>query len=180
MISNDNPWTKRPRFEPDDLDLEILALLSEDGDVGYTKLAKRIGVDKRTVAKHAEAMRRQGVLKIGAEIDWAMLGVGAYAFVGTQTELGEAKTRLYEFIRREPRVVEAYSTVGSDEYFFVVLEEDLQGLREDVLRDLEPLTANLTTAIVSTRIKQKSYASFIEFMRNRRKGSKTPTRRRAP
>jgi Lrp/AsnC family transcriptional regulator, regulator for asnA, asnC and gidA len=177
MMYNDIPWTRMPQFEPNDLDLEILTLLSQDGSIGYTELAKKVGVDKRTVAKHTEAMKKKGVLKIGAEIDWAMLGIGAYAFVGTQTELGEAKTKLYEFIRREPRVIEAYSTLGSDEYFFVVLEEDLQGLREDVLRSLEPLTADLTTAIVSTRIKQKDYASFIEFIRSRRKSSKNATRR---
>jgi hypothetical protein len=51
----------------------------------------------------------------------------------------------------------------------MVLEEDVQGLREDVLRALEPLTADLSTAIVSTRIKQRSEAAFIEFIRNRRK-----------
>jgi DNA-binding Lrp family transcriptional regulator len=179
MISKDSPWTKRPRFEPDDLDLEILTLLSEDGSTGYTELAKKIGVDKRTVAKHTETMKRAGVLKIASEIDWSTLGVGAHAFVGTQTEVGEAKERLYEFIRREPRIVEAYSTVGSDEYFFVVLEEDLQGLREDVLRALEPLTADLTTAIVSTRIKERNYGGFIEFIRNRRKASKVVMRRTA-
>ena len=172
MISNDTTWTRRPQFEPDDLDLEILRLLSEDGSVGYTKLAKKIGVDKRTVAKHAEAMMKRGVLKIAAEIDWSTLGIGAHAFVGTQTEVGEAKERLYEFIKQEPRVVEAYSTVGSDEYFFVVLEEDLQGLREDVLRSLEPLTADLNTAIVSTRIKERNYGGFIEFVRKRRNASK--------
>jgi DNA-binding Lrp family transcriptional regulator len=178
MMTADIHWTKRPQFEPDDLDLEILTLLSEDGSTGYTELAKKIGVDKRTVAKHAEAMKKKGVLRIAADIDWFMLGVRAHAFVGTQTEVGEAKERLYDFIRREPRVVEAYSTVGSNEYFFVVLEEDLQGLREDVLRSLEPLTANLATAIVSTRIKQRSHGGFLEFIRERRKVSKVPTRRR--
>jgi DNA-binding Lrp family transcriptional regulator len=177
MTLNNIPWTKAPHFEADDLDLKILELLSKDGSVGYTELAKATGVDKRTVAKHAEAMKKNGVLRIGAEIDWAMLGMGAYAFVGAQTELGEAKTKLYDFIRGEPRVVSAYSTVGSSEYFFVVLEEDLQGLREDVLRALEPMTAGLTTAIVSTRFKERSDAAFIAFIRNRRKGPAAATQR---
>ena len=177
MVSSDKRWTKTPKFEPDEIDLEILSLLAEDGGVGYTELAKKIGVDKRTVAKHADTMKKKGVLKIAAEIDWAMLGIGAHAFVGTQTEVGEAKDRLYEFIRHEPRVVEAYSTVGSDEYFFVVLEEDLQGLREDVLRSLEPLTADLNTAIVSTRIKERNYGGFIEFIRSRRRAAKATTKK---
>jgi len=170
------PWTRRPQFEPDNLDLEILRLLSEDGSVGYTELAKKIGVDKRTVAKHAEAMMKKGILKVAAEINWAALGIEAHAFVGTRTQVGEAKDRLYEFIRKEPRVVEAYSTVGSDEYFFIVLEENLQGLREDVLRSLEPLTADLTTAIVSTQIKERNYSGFIEFVKNRRAAQKAAAR----
>ncbi|MGH9920602.1 MAG: Lrp/AsnC family transcriptional regulator, partial [Nitrososphaerales archaeon] len=81
MITNDKPWTKTPRFEPDEIDLEILMLLAEDGGIGYTELAKKIGVDKRTVAKHAETMKKRGVLKLAAEVDWAMLGIGAHAFV---------------------------------------------------------------------------------------------------
>ena len=176
MIPRDRTRTKKPHFEPSEIDLKILKLFSEDGSYGYTEVAKKIGVDKRTAAKHTEEMKSKGVLKIAAEIDWAMLGIEAHAFVGTQTELGEAASRLYEFIRREPRVIEAYTTIGSDEYFFVVLEEDLQGLREDVLRSLEPLTTDLTTAVVSTRIKEKDLASFIEFIRKRRYETKAEAR----
>jgi len=152
----------------DDLDLKILEMLVSDGDIPHKELADRIGVDVRTVAKHVQEMKKKGVLRITAEVNWPALGVGAYAFVGTQTGLGkQAAEELYQYIRNEPRVIEAYSTLGSDEYFFTVLDVNMQMLREEVLRELEPLTADLSTAIVSTRIKARSYAKFLAFLRER-------------
>jgi DNA-binding Lrp family transcriptional regulator len=168
--------TRRGRqdaFLPDALDLEILESLVEDGSMQYKEIASKTGVDKRTVAKRVEAMKERGALKITADIDWAQIGAGAYAFVGTQTGLGEKDAAsLYAYIREEPRVIEAYSTVGSDEYFLVVVDEDLQSLREDVLRKLEPLTADLPTAIVSTRIKSRNHAKFLRFLIDRKKAQK--------
>lgn len=164
-------------FETDALDLRILELLAGEGGLTYRQLSSKLGVDKRTVAKHFEAMRKEGVVKITAEIDWPRIGVNAFAFVGTMTALGEEDVaKLYEYIRSEARVIEAYSTLGSDEYFLVVLDKDLQTLREEVLRRLEPLTADLSTAIVSRRIKQKDYAAFLSFLRQKGGPAKGSTR----
>jgi DNA-binding Lrp family transcriptional regulator len=155
MISNDRINRRgRASFTADALDLRVMELLAEDGSLSYKQLAEKLKVDKRTVSKHLEALKRNGAVRITAEIDWSLIGVNAFAFVGT--------------IRNEPRVIEAYSTLGSDEYFLVVLDRDLQTLREEVLRKLEPLTADLSTAIVSTRIKAKDYAAFLSFLRKRR------------
>jgi DNA-binding Lrp family transcriptional regulator len=154
----------------------MMELLAEDGSLAHKQLAERLDVDKRTVAKHLEELKKRGALKITAEIDWSLIGVDAFAFVGTMTALGdEDVAKLYEYIRSEPRVIEAYSTLGSDEYFLVVLDKDLQTLREEVLRKLEPLTADLSTAIVSRRIKAKNYAAFLSFLRQRNEGQSTHT-----
>jgi DNA-binding Lrp family transcriptional regulator len=168
---------ERPRggegFPPDELDLQIMKLLAEDGGLSYKEMAERLEVDKRTVAKHAEELKRVGALKVTAQIDWSVLGVKALAFVGTMTALGEDDVaKLYEYIRREPRVIEAYSTLGSQEYFLTVLDTDIQTLREEVLRRLEPLTADLSTAIVSTRIKSKNEAAFLSLLLQRRREQK--------
>ncbi|MGA2665906.1 MAG: Lrp/AsnC family transcriptional regulator [Nitrososphaerales archaeon] len=171
MTSNGKTRRDVPRIRAGALDLRMMELLADDGSLTYKQLADRLGVDKRTVAKHFEALKRSGTLRITAEIDWPSIGVNAFAFVGTMTGLGEEDVaRLYEFIRDEPRVIEAYSTLGSDEYFLVVLDADIQTLREEVLRKLEPLTADLSTAIVSSRIKPKDHAAFLSFLRRRRGG----------
>lgn len=156
-------------FRPDDLDLKIMEALAENGGLTNKELAAKLHVDKRTVTSHLEEMKRLGVLKITAEVNWPLVGVGAFAFVGTMTALGDRDVaKFYDYIRREPRVIEAYSTLGSDEYFFTVLDTDLQTLREEVLRKLEPLTADLSTAIVSTRIKPRNYAAFLSFLAERK------------
>lgn len=145
-----------------------MKLLAADGSLGYKEIAKSLRVDKRTVASHHERLRAAGVLRMTAEIEWSLIGVNALAFVGTMTALGdEDVARLYEYIKNEPRVIEAYSTLGSDEYFLTVLDSDLQTLREEVLRKLEPLTADLSTAIVSRRIKAKDNAAFLSFLISR-------------
>jgi DNA-binding Lrp family transcriptional regulator len=161
-------------FRADELDLRMMELLAEDGGLNYRQLADRLHVDKRTVAKHIDTLKKNGALKITAEIDWSLIGVNAFAFVGTMTALGdEDVAKLYEYIRNEPRVIEAYSTLGSDEYFLVVLDTDLQTLREEVLRKLEPLTADLSTAIVSKRIKKRNNAAFLAFVQERRRGGRS-------
>ena len=169
MISNDRRRSDLGRaFRLGKLDLAIMELLTNDGGLTYKELSDELGVDKRTVAKHVEELKKRGILRITAEIDWPRIGVNALAFVGTMTALGdEDVAKLYEFIRSEPRVIEAYSTLGSDEYFLVVLDTDLQTMREEVLRKLEPLTADLSTAIVSSRIKTKNHANFLSFLRRR-------------
>ena len=169
LVKDTHRHTDDEAFVPSELDLQILKVLAEDGSLGYKEVAERLEVDKRTVAKHAEELKRVGALRISAQIDWSTLGVNALAFVGTMTALGEEDVaKLYEYIRREPRVIEAYSTLGSQEYFLTVLDADIQTLREEVLRRLEPLTADLSTAIVSTKIKRKDEAAFLSLLLQRK------------
>jgi DNA-binding Lrp family transcriptional regulator len=172
VTSNSRLGREAGPFKPDSLDMKIMILLAEDGNLGYKELAEKTEVDKRTVAKHVENLKKRGVLKITADINWQAIGVGALAFVGTMTALGDADVaRLYEYIRQEPRVIEAYSTIGSDEYFLTVVDVDIQTLREEVLRMLEPLTADLSTAIVSTRIKERSHAAFLAYLSKKRESN---------
>lgn len=174
MVSNSIRTGAEAAFRPDPLDLKIMELLAGDGSLEYKELARMLRVDKRTVAKHVENLKKRGVMKITAEIDWHAMGVEAFAFVGTMTALGDAEVaRLYEYIHEEPRIIDAYSTVGSDEYFLTVLDVDIQTLREEVLRKLEPLTADLSTAIVSTRIKAKDYAGFLTYLNRMRSPDRT-------
>jgi DNA-binding Lrp family transcriptional regulator len=89
-------------------------------------------------------------------------------YVGSETGLGEKDvSKLYEFIRKEPRVVEAYATIGDEEYFFQVVEENIQRLREEVLRPLEPLTADLSSSIISSKIKTRNDVELLRFIRKR-------------
>jgi DNA-binding Lrp family transcriptional regulator len=159
---------ERGEFSPDDLDFHILQDLSHNPELTYKELATSLKVDQRTVAKRILVMREKGILIPTIEINWAKLNVEASAYVGCTTALGEKEvTKLYEFIRNNPRIVEAFKTIGVHQYFFRILDTDILTMRDSVLRDLEPLTADLTTSLISSTIKEKDYSHFFQFLRER-------------
>jgi DNA-binding Lrp family transcriptional regulator len=156
-------------FVPDELDLLILEHLARDAEMQFKNIAKSLKVDQRTVAKRMSSMKERGVIKNKIEIDWSRLGFGISAYVGSETGLGQDDvTKLYEFIRKEPRVIAAYETIGDEEYFLQVVEENIQSLRTEVLRPLEPLTADLTSSIISSKIKTGNDVELLRFLKKRR------------
>jgi len=159
---------REPFFVPDELDLMILEHMSSDANVQFKQLAESLKVDQRTIAKRVNKMKENGVLKNKIEISWSRIGLGIAAYVGAETGLGENDlAKLHEFIRKEPRVIEAYSTIGSQEYFIKILDTDLQSLREEVLMPLEPITSKLTSSIISSPVKQQNDVSLLHFLRQR-------------
>lgn len=169
--------TREPPYVPDELDLMILEHMATDAGVQFKQLAETLKADQRTIAKRVSKMKESGVLRNKIEINWSRIGLGIAAYVGAETGLGEKDlVKLHEFIRKEPRVIEAYSTIGSQEYFIKVLESDLQSLREDVLMPLEPITSKLTSSIISSQVKQQDDVSLLHFLRQRWFSSKKKTR----
>ncbi len=165
---------REPVFVSDELDLMILEYMAKDASIQFKQLAEVLKVDQRTVAKRVNNMKEKGVFKNKIEIDWSRLGVAISAYVGAETGLGEEDVRkMQEYIRKEPRVIEAYSTIGDQEYFFKVMETDLQNLREEVMTRFEPLTAKLTSSIISSQIKGSDDVALLGFLRQRNFHQKT-------
>jgi DNA-binding Lrp family transcriptional regulator len=157
---------REPPFVPDELDLMILEYMANDASVQFKQLAEVLKVDQRTIAKRVNGMKEKGVFKNKIEVDWSRLGVAISAYVGVETSLGEDDAKkMHEFIRKEPRVTEAYSTIGDQEYIFRVMETDLQRLREEVMTKLEPITAKLTSSIISSQIKQRDDVALLHFLK---------------
>jgi DNA-binding Lrp family transcriptional regulator len=169
MISNIIQFAmKEPAFVSDDLDLMILEYMAKDAGMQFKQLAEILKVDQRTIAKRVSNMKERGVFKYKIELDWSRLGIGISAYVGAETGLGEDDVkRLQDFIRKEPRIIEAYSTIGDQEYFFKVMETDLQSLREEVMTRFEPITTKLASSIVSSQIKRQDDVALLRFLRLR-------------
>jgi DNA-binding Lrp family transcriptional regulator len=156
-------------FVPDELDLLILEYLAKDANIQFKQLAELLKVDQRTVAKRVIKMKEEGVFRHKIEVNWSRLGLGISAYVGAETGLGEEDVkRLHEYIRKEPRIIEAYSTIADQEYYFKVMEMDLQSLREEVMRQFEPITAKLSSSIVSSQLKHQDDVTLIQFLRQKK------------
>jgi Lrp/AsnC family leucine-responsive transcriptional regulator len=155
-------------FKADELDLLLLEALVQDPGVKYKELAQALHVDQRTVAKRVRTLSKQGVLKQAVEIDWAKLGLGAQAYVGSTTVRGIAYARkLNDLISTDPRIVKAYETLGTFHYFMEVIDTDVSEMRDSVLRDLDVLAADLTTSLVTKKIKE-DYRSLLRYIRETR------------
>jgi DNA-binding Lrp family transcriptional regulator len=155
-------------FVGDEFDLLLLEAVVQHPGIGYKDLAELLQVDQRTVAKRMKTLTSEGVMKQAIEIDWSKLGLQAQALVGFTTARGiEYSRKLSELIDADPRIVEAYETLGSSNYFMKVIETDVFKMRDSVLRDLDVLAAELTTTLVTKRLKQ-DYRSLIRYLRETR------------
>ena len=151
----------------DALDLLILEKMLDDGSVTFRELATIAKTDQRTIASHFDRLKKRGIIrKITVDVDWAQVGLRAVAFVGTTTSHGDAeREKLFQFIKHEPRVLDAYTTIGSHEYFVSICDTDMSRLRSEVCDPLEPMTSGLATSVVIKRIKEPDYHGLLRTLR---------------
>ena len=158
----------------DSLDIAILERMLSDGRTTFKELAGATNNDSRTIASRFQRLVKAGVLKRATvEVDWSKVGFTASAYMGSTTALGEDDRRkLLEFLRHEPRVLEAYTTIGSNEYFMKVVDFDIATLRSGICAPLEPLTVDLTTSLIVDPIKSTDYPGLLRYLKHR-KGSRS-------
>jgi DNA-binding Lrp family transcriptional regulator len=158
-------------YVPDDLDLLVLEKMIEDSTITFKQLAMLAKTDQRTIAKRYERLKREGIVRRATiDVDWSKLGLTATAFIGTATSHGdESRKKLFEFIEHEPRVLEAYTTLGSHEYSMTVLDTNMEKLRGGVCDRLEPLTMGLSTSVVVKSVKRADHKGLLHYVRKTRK-----------
>jgi len=153
----------------DELDFKILRVLTANGRATFKSIAQKVGSDEKTVARRVAKLIGSGIIRrFMAEVDWSKLGVACVAYIGTRTSPEiSLRRRLFEAFERQPRVVRADATVGADEYVLLAMDKDVASLRENVIEPLEPLTAGISSSIVSKTMKQANYNQLLELVKNR-------------
>ena len=159
-------------YDIDDLDIIILEKLLGDAKVTFKELAELTKSDQRTIANHFERMLKLGIIKrVTVEVDWSKIGLMVSAFMGSTTALGAEDVKaLFNFMRREPRVLEAYRTLGTHEYFMKVLDRDISTLRSGISGPLESLTADLSTSIIVDPVKEPDFVGLLRYLKKVRHG----------
>jgi len=162
----------------DALDLDILEVLLENSRIRLRKLAKAVGIDEKTVARRVSRLVEKGIVRrFTVEVDYGRLGLNAVAYVGTRTTVdaairehlapyGSIQEKLSEFFKTQPRILTAQSTIGANEYMFLAIDKDVLSLRENVNMPLEPLTAGLSTSIISKTIKSPDHKLLMKLIRD--------------
>ena len=161
----------RGTYKPDDLDLFVLEKLIQDSTITFKEMATLAKTDQRTIAKRYERLRNAGIVRRATvDVDWSKLGLTATAFIGTATSHGdETREKLLELIQDEPRILEAYTTLGSHEYFMTVLDSNMEKLRAEVCDKLEPLTMGLSTSVIVKSIKRPDHKGLLRYLKSIRR-----------
>lgn len=71
----------------DQLDLEILRLLEDDGSLPFTKIARKLGLNESTVRKRVASLLERGVIKkFTVIVDPAKIGYNTIAMTGIDVD----------------------------------------------------------------------------------------------
>ncbi len=73
----------------DDLDLEIVGMLSLDGRASYSEISKTVGVSVSTVRNRITQMREAGVLHLNVWLDPYRSGLAIYATLLLRVRAGQ-------------------------------------------------------------------------------------------
>ena len=96
----------------EDIDLNILGILSENSRENFNQIALKLGNSPVTIKKHVEDMEQKGIIKgYGIEIDFEKLGYDIIATI----EITVSKGKMFEVendIAENPNVFGVYDITG--------------------------------------------------------------------
>ena len=98
----------------DNLDLEILEILTQNSKVSYAEIAKKLIVSPGTIHVRLKKMERSGIIKgSGLKIDYRKLGYDLTAFIGIYLKSSSDYQHALQELKKISEVVEAHFTTGS-------------------------------------------------------------------
>ncbi len=122
-------------LEIDNIDLKILALLSEDAKTPYTEIAKKVYVSGGTVHVRMRKMEEMGIVQgTTLNMDYSKLGYDITAFLGIYLEKNSMYDEVANELKKIPEVVKIHYTTGNYSIFCKIHCKDTKHLR-DVLHD---------------------------------------------
>jgi Lrp/AsnC family transcriptional regulator for asnA, asnC and gidA len=122
-------------LEIDNIDLKILALLSEDAKIPYTEIAKKVYVSGGTVHVRMRKMEEMGIVRgTTLNMDYSKLGYDITAFLGIYLEKSSLYDQVVDELKKVPEVVKIHYTTGNYSIFIKIHCKDTKNLRE-VLHD---------------------------------------------
>lgn len=106
---------KRLLPDLDDMDFNILKVLSQDAKTSYTDLGKAVNLTGPAVHGRVKKMENLGVIKkYGIEMDFALIGLPVCAFVRVQT--GKLSCReAAKLVLQFEEVIECHAVAGEDD-----------------------------------------------------------------
>lgn len=121
----------KKHLELDQVDLEILTILSKDAKTSYAEIGKQLFVSGGTVHVRIKKLMESGVIKGSKlDIDFTKLDFDIIAFLGIYLQQSQLYNSVADQLKEIPEVVEAHYTTGMYSIFAKVICKDTEHLRQ--------------------------------------------------
>jgi Lrp/AsnC family leucine-responsive transcriptional regulator len=140
-------------FEPDAIDLQILAILQEHGRIPLTKLAEQVGLSAPSVIERVKKLEDSGIITgYHATVDARKLGKDVAAFIGVLISDPRTIEPFEETIERLDDILECHHVTGEHTVLLKVKTDNTASL-EDLIRTIrliDGVSRTETMVVLST------------------------------
>ena len=129
------------KLKLDDVDLQILQDLQDDGRITNVKLAKRAGISAPPCLRRVRALEKAGVVRgYHADLDAEALGynVHVFAFVGLASQAEVDLQAFEEMVAEWPQVRECHMLMGEIDFLLKIVAHDWDDFQKFLTSKLTP------------------------------------------
>ena len=144
---------------PDEIDLQILRLLRDDGRIAVSDLAKAVSVSRPNAYARLKELQRAGILGgFTASVNVKGLGLGIAAMVSLSVDQ-PARETLQPLLNEIPEIEFAAFLTGETDAVALVRASSIDHLRDEIIWALEehPAIRSTRTALVLSEIVNRPY-----------------------
>lgn len=114
----------------DQLDRQILAILTADGKMPYAEIGKQLFVSPGTVHVRIKKLEEKGIVRgYSLNVDYSKLGYDITAFLGIYLDKSSLYDEVAEQLKQIPEIVEANYTTGLYSIFTKIVCRDTNHLK---------------------------------------------------
>ena len=139
----------------DQIDLQLLAELQDEGRVTNVELAHRVGLTAPPCLRRVRTLEETGVIRgYHADVDPAKLGysITVFALVSLKSQAEESLRQFEDHVRQLPEVRECHMLNGEIDFILKIVSCDLQSFQEFLTSKLTP-APNLASVKTSLTIR---------------------------
>ena len=129
-------------YQIDDLDKEILRVLSQDSRTPYTEIAKNLLVSAGTIHVRMAKMQEAGIVERATlRLNSQKLGYDVVAFMGIYLKGGGTYQEAINALAAIPEVIEAHYTTGAYGLFIKIACQNTEHLRQVLQEHIQAISA---------------------------------------
>jgi Lrp/AsnC family leucine-responsive transcriptional regulator len=146
---------KSPPLDP--LDWKLLALLSREGRLPWSELARQLKLSPPAAAERVKRLEKLGVIEgYAASVNPRAVGLSLLTFLGVVLEHPRHRARFLRLVKVLPEILECHHVTGEFDYLLKVRCRDTEALEGLISHRLKAIRAlvRTTTMIALSSIKE--------------------------